>query len=76
MTTLSAIYAQDASFRADAAGFSAKTPCFVAALAARTMFSAPFSADADVHVIATADDLASNGGRLIYKIIKTDHWKD
>ena len=56
MTMLSAIYAQDASFRADAAGFSAKTPCFVAALAARTMSSAPFSADADVHVIATADD--------------------
>ena len=52
MTTLSAIYVQDAFFRADAAGVSDKTPCFVAALAAKTMSCAPFSADADVHVIA------------------------
>ena len=77
MTTLSARYAQDALFRADAAGFSAKTPCFVAALAARTMSSAHFSA-CDVKVLALilglGDKSAANRKaiRLGVDIIATD----
>ena len=46
LTTSSAIYAQDVSFLADAARFSAKTPYSVAALSAERYCVAAFSADA------------------------------
>ena len=46
LTALSAIYAQDASFLANAARFSANMPCFVAALSAERHCVATFSADA------------------------------
>jgi len=59
LTTLSAIYAQDATSLVNAAWFSAITPCFVAALPVKRHCVAAFSADAaKLHkVVLYAEDL-------------------